>query len=78
MGLMDRKFKYIASLLFGTNTFNQVYMFSVSNRRMKKCGEGVKSYKDERVEDVPYSERSATSNRYSLITALNFQKQQIP
>lgn len=39
MGLMDRKFKYIISLLFGTNTFNQIYMVSVSNSRKKKCGE---------------------------------------
>lgn len=29
----------IVSLLFGTGTFNQIYMFSVSNWRKKKCGE---------------------------------------
>lgn len=31
MGLIDRKPKYIVSLLFAADTFNQIHMFSVSN-----------------------------------------------
>lgn len=54
------------------------YTCSVSAIEERKSVEKwVKSCKDERVEDISYSERTASSNRYSLIIVLDSHKQQI-
>lgn len=64
------------ALLFGTGPFRCACSSLSAIQEREKMEEGVKSCKNERLENISYNERTAIFNRCGLIIVLNIYKQQ--